>query len=806
MKFISFLLLFCVTTPPLLAVQQCEKDFFKTRYNDGYSGDISVLLIWFPVNAGSQSTLRVCSNETGLPVQRHCSYDRSTNATWEEINQHIKLINCSSIQTVCMEEPFQHYYIKKNYVKELVNNTWKTAHLGERADLEKPCLLDSGLPVTRLCEFNSMQLRAQWELLSPQLRNIECLRDTREHVITYNLSTLYQEVKRDDQIDQVQPEKVMREMTELLTTSQRVRVPADIKISSDILKIITENDKNPDLLTDVLNVTDIILDVNPEIVIKSGEVNATTTLLKTLDTYLNSMAKVLVPTDHCQNTSNGVRYETFKRTSVFYINPSCSNISGVAIYYSNSKHQRYDAHTGHFYQFIYLNQTLDQILTKPGLRLATYFPLSLWNKLKNETGGVDDQTVLAFIIFRNDLLFVNRTELLQRPSKRILEISIPNYSGELPEDVPFILSYRRRSPELPKCGYWNYSTWITTGVKTEHTNISDNHLLICHSTHLTHFASLFGISSFPPISLGDSVILSISHDLMLDYISILGCLLSLVGLSCIWLTAMCFKRWRAQTSNKVLMNMCFVITLLMLFFMLINVPDLWKDYIDIHNRLDCMIMGAYLHYNVLVLFFWMLIIAIMQYQRYVRVMGYERSSNFITKYAIIAWGVPLIPTILVAYFDPDTYRKNAEQTSNKSGICYPSDKSLYYGVILPMAVIMLTNLGIFIFIFCSLRRKVKFQVQQQGDNKRIVAQIKVSVLLFFLLGISWIFGFLTHLDNSPVFSYLFCLTSTLQGFVLFLYSIVIDKSTRSSWLILCCAKSYYTMEDTSIVTRLNNRS
>ncbi|XP_037805663.1 adhesion G-protein coupled receptor G2-like [Lucilia sericata] len=797
MKFYLILLAIFLFIYPTIGVHQCEKQFFKTVYHDGYS-EISVLLIWFPVSAGSQSTLRVCSNETGLPLQRHCTYERSSNtSTWEEINGHIKLLNCSSIDTVCREEPFRHNYVMKNNVIKSFENKWKSAKISELADLKEPCLLRSGLPITRLCSFNSEQMKAQWELLSPQMRNISCMRETREDVITYDLSTLYKEVKDDEKDNKVKPNKVVKEMTDILQKSNAIRVPADIKISSDILKIITEENRNPELLTSVLKVTDVILDTKPQIVIMSEEVNATSTLLKTIDTYLHNMAEVLVPPNHCHNILNGTFYKKFNHTSVFYINPSCSNISGIAIYKSNSSHLHYDAHSGQRYRFLYLNESLDDIQKEPNLYLATYFPLKLWNRLNTETDG----TVLIFIIFKNDLLFVNHTKMLQKPRRNVLEIAVQNYTGELPEDIPFILRYRPTSAQPPICGYWNYNKWITDGVETNYSNISNN-LLICRSRHLTHFASLFAVSSESSLSTTDLTLLSISHDMMLDYITILGCGLSMVGLSFIWLTAIWFKNWRAQESNQVLMNVCFVLTLLMIFFLILNIPDVQQNYLNMRDEHFCMIMGASLHYIVLVLFFWMLIIAVMQYQRYVKVLGYARSPNYIIKYALVAWGIPLIPAILVAYFDPETYKPPNEKVDNNSAICYPSGFSLYYGVILPMAAIILVNIGIFIYIVISLRRSMGL-FKRLSDKKNMILQVRISILLFFLLGISWIFGFLTHLERGPVFSYLFCLTSTLQGFVLFLYSIVIDKSTRLSWTMLCCAKNYNTMENSNSVHREN---
>lgn len=291
---------------------------------------------------------------------------------------------------------------------------------------------------------------------------------------------------------------------------------------------------------------------------------------------------------------------------------------------------------------------------------------------------------------------------------------------------------------------------------------------------------------------------------MLDYISILGCVMSLVGLACIWLTAICFRKWRKEEFNIVILNISFVLTLIMLYFLLLNLPELWNQYISMTNKVHCMIMGGFLHYNVLVLFLWMLIIGINQYKMFVKVM--DRSPNNIKKYIIVAWGLPLIPTGLVALLEPNTYMPDAERLASNTAICYPTGKSLYYGVILPITIIILINLGLFVYIFCTLRSSLK-KFKHRSEKEQIIIQIRVCVLLFFLLGLSWTFGLLSFLDNGVIFSYLFCLTATLQGFVLFLYAVVIRKTTRDYWMLLCCRKRYRHKEYTNLMPMTSiNRS
>lgn len=283
----------------------------------------------------------------------------------------------------------------------------------------------------------------------------------------------------------------------------------------------------------------------------------------------------------------------------------------------------------------------------------------------------------------------------------------------------------------------------------------------------------------------------------MDIISITGCGLSLFGLLCIWVIALCCKKWRSQSSNKLLLHICLVLTLIMAYFLFLNIPQLRSELINIANRRHCIAEGAFLQYSVLVLFLWMLLLAIMQYKRYVIVLGIQRPRHFILKYALLAWGLPLVPTAVVVYFDATSYMPYNKNGEEIYAICYPSGLSLYLAVLLPISLIVTTNLGIFIYIMCSIRHSLG-DFKRENDKKNLLVQVRLSILLFSVLGIAWIFGILAHIDESRILSVIFCLTATLQGFVLFVYIVVIDQSVHYTWMKCCCGNDYYTLEETNL--------
>lgn len=362
----------------------------------------------------------------------------------------------------------------------------------------------------------------------------------------------------------------------------------------------------------------------------------------------------------------------------------------------------------------------------------------------------------------------------------------------MPDNLPFLLRQHgvanadSTTNQNSGCGYWNYSTWTSGGVQTtsESHGANQHPLMLCYTNHLTQFSYLIG-GSFKQNDLTDEILITSVHLEALDIISLVGCTLSLMGLMGIWVTALMFKSWRDQASNKILLNMCVALTLQMILFLFVNTDDLSETVVEEQHYSKCVLMGALLQYSLLVLFTWMLLIAFLQFQRYVTVIGIQRPKHYIAKSAVIAWGVPLIPTLCVALIDPKSYIPNTYQLITDTGICYPSGKGLHFGVILPISLIVTANLAIFVYVFYSISRSLSMTLQR-SEKKLVIKQIRLSVLLFFLLGLSWIFGIFAFMKMGLVFSYLFCLTATMQGFVLFVYFVVFDEISRKCWRRVLC--------------------
>jgi hypothetical protein len=116
----------------------------------------------------------------------------------------------------------------------------------------------------------------------------------------------------------------------------------------------------------------------------------------------------------------------------------------------------------------------------------------------------------------------------------------------------------------------------------------------------------------------------------------------------------------------------------------------------------------------------------------------------------------------------------------RRSFCYPVGLGFYLAVLCPVLMIVTANLLVFGMILHSVTRGSAIKSHRQLGRKLVMQRVTTSVLLFFLLGLSWVFGLVAHL--SIVFAYFFCITATLQGFVLFIFFVLGKKQTRSYWV------------------------
>ncbi|EDW16276.1 adhesion G-protein coupled receptor G7 [Drosophila mojavensis] len=709
----------------------------------------------------------------------------------------------------CEPETFKHDYIVRNHDQSPHVNSWKRTRAGEVGTLHDVCLLRNGLPVTRKCEVWGM--RARWESLD-QRPYVVCMRRFRERSISVELNNLHDDMlegrRRANSTQERRRTTAM--MRDMFRQHDKALLPADVHVVGQVFGELLEHEKDAALSADLISICREIMFSDAQVLQLSAQLNATNSLLNKFEDYMDALPQQLVPRERCgkvvahaagdageaaasgmeilNNANLGVHAMLSSNLSVFYVNPECERITGIAIY-SAAAPDRKQAVSQFWFRFLYANENVEKLRREQDLETATYVPEQLWKQLKQRGA-----TYLILKIYGHDGLFVETApQRSRRPRSKVLSISIPGCEGtQLPQPLPFLLrNENHRQPDTRAvnagcgCGYWNYQTWVSDGITTSSgTDMLRDPIVVCQTRHLTQFSYLVG-GSYRSNDLGDEVLVTPINERVLDIISIVGCCLSLFGVLGIFLTALLFKSWRSQASTKVLMHLCLAMMLQMVLFVFINTDDISEQLVVHGDNVRCVLLGAAMQYTILVLFCWMLIIAFLQFQRYVTVIGVERPRRYILKAALVAWLLPLLATLLVACIDPESYVPTAEQLATDTGICYPSGYGLTFGIVLPVTLITVANLVIFAYVFYSISHSLSQSIQR-AERKLVHKQIRLSVLLFFLLGLSWIFGIFAYMQAGVAFSYLFCLTATLQGFVLFIYFVLLDEVNRRAWIGLLC--------------------
>jgi hypothetical protein len=368
------------------------------------------------------------------------------------------------------------------------------------------------------------------------------------------------------------------------------------------------------------------------------------------------------------------------------------------------------------------------------------------------TSGLKQQLLdgkAVVTIFLNDGMFneeVNKSKYVSKIFGIILP-DIGNYSE------PIRIIHKVSAEDYSrKCVHWMFNntndvmgSWMSDNDGTNLSTLSQ-----CEFWHTTHFGLILLDQD------------KYDSD-FLDWITTINCALSMFGLICIVFTAILFKQWRMNTGNQILLNFTFAMILQICVFYGSNKVNRRSD-----DYLLCVIIGVVLHYSIVSQFCWMLVIAILQFKRFVEVLG-GPPKCVLLKACLCGWILPCLPVACVYVFDNDTY------VDGSVHLCYPSGLGLYLGVWLPIAIVVGINIVIFLFIIYSV---VHRKTESGVNNNEAMFQWRLAILLFFMLGLTWTFGFLSELDFGEVFIYVFCITATLQGFVMFLFFIVFNTNTR----------------------------
>ncbi|KFZ60068.1 Latrophilin-3, partial [Podiceps cristatus] len=188
----------------------------------------------------------------------------------------------------------------------------------------------------------------------------------------------------------------------------------------------------------------------------------------------------------------------------------------------------------------------------------------------------------------------------------------------------------------PNCSFWSYTKrtmtgyWSTQGCRLLTTNKTHT---TCSCNHLTNFAVLM---AHVEVKHTDAV-----HDLLLDFITWVGILLSLVCLL-ICIFTFCFFRGLQSDRNTIHKNLCISLfhnTNTLLF--------------SIYLQIACAVFAALLHFFFLAAFTWMFLEGVQLYIMLVEVFESEHSRR--KYFYLVGYGMPALIVAVSAAVDYRSY-------------------------------------------------------------------------------------------------------------------------------------------------------
>ena len=185
----------------------------------------------------------------------------------------------------------------------------------------------------------------------------------------------------------------------------------------------------------------------------------------------------------------------------------------------------------------------------------------------------------------------------------------------------------------------------------------------------------------------------------------------------------------------------------------------------------CTTAAILLAYGFLAAFIWMNVIAVDTWlvfrpsAAYSRADGDERS---LIGYFFIGWGIPIILVVVpitMNYVDVDTTFR-PEFGGFRCWYTQRYAMLIYFG--LPVAVSIILNICLYTLTAISLHKSFHSSCTSdsafsQGEGHHF----RIYVRLFVLMGITWVFGFISAFTDHVAINMIFVILTSLQGFFLF---------------------------------------
>ncbi|XP_071844152.1 uncharacterized protein [Apostichopus japonicus] len=380
---------------------------------------------------------------------------------------------------------------------------------------------------------------------------------------------------------------------------------------------------------------------------------------------------------------------------------------------------------------------------------------------------------VTFIIYGNDVLFrpsmpteveenieeEDKSTVTERIASQIISAIIRTENTSivnLPPGSPVIATFLsnlkigvKETMEAQDCVVWSYNEntaegfWTKDGCKRMFHDNRD--LTMCSCDRLGSFAILIRVRKGP-----------VEAQVTLYYITLIGSIISGLALVGCLIIFVSLKSLRSKQPTHIHINLC--LSLLGFYIAFLLSP------LAVGKEIHCTVASVSIHFFCLATLAWMSTEAMNMYYLFLKA---ERSTvrHFIPIACLLAYGLPAACALLVVFLDNSTDFQSASYCFIHPGY------ALYFGFLMEVGAMFVFNFLIFIWVIRKIlcRPLLVSKTVENAKRREIIKRVRHAILFWFVLGLSWIFGFFAAVDTKTlIFDYLYCFFISMQGILMFL--------------------------------------
>ncbi|PFX16922.1 putative G-protein coupled receptor 133 [Stylophora pistillata] len=192
------------------------------------------------------------------------------------------------------------------------------------------------------------------------------------------------------------------------------------------------------------------------------------------------------------------------------------------------------------------------------------------------------------------------------------------------------------------------------------------------------------------------------------------------------------------------------------------------------NQVLCITVAAMIHYFYLSSFCWMLIEGVMLYLLIIEVYNTELKLRLCYLFSLGCPGLIVGGTLIFASLN----EPGINQYITKKW-CWLSTENYYiWSFAGPVVVISFVNIVVFCIV---VKEMVNMTSIQSNKFSRVKTTVKACIVLFPLLGVTWLFGLLSMINSSVASQYIFTLLNSLQGLMIFIFHCARNSEVKLVW-------------------------